>query len=155
LSDKYDPKRFPLLSPSLIDLSSFIIKEVDNDEGVVTFNIDEVGPGEHKTVNITIIAKLYGMYESTRAVVRYTSPSEEADSSEDTESEDDQFNALSSALPRTKILSNDEYQRVSSYYARDWLVFVVLSAVTTVIPYATWKAKSAEISSWAKKRKHN
>jgi hypothetical protein len=120
----------------------------------VTFNVDEVGPGEHKTVNITIIAKLYGMYESTRAVVRYTSASEE--DSEDTESEEDHFNALSSALPRTKILSNDEYQRVSSYYARDWVVFVVLAAVTTAIPYATWKAKNAEIASWSKgKRKHN
>jgi hypothetical protein len=110
-----------------------------------------VAPGEHKTVNVTIVAKLYGMYESTRATVRYTSTSD--DETEESESTDDQFNGLSSAMIRTKILSVDEYQRVSSYYARDWIIFALLTAVTTIIPFATWKAKNAEMASSTKKRK--
>lgn len=126
---------------------------MENEEGVITFNIDEVAPGEHKMVNVTVIAKLYGIYESTRAVVRYTSAN--VDDSEDSEPEDDQFNGLSSSMTRTKILSSDEYQRISTYYARDWIIFVLLTAVTTIIPFATWKAKNAEISSWSKKRKYN
>ncbi len=91
------------------------------------------------------------MYDSTRASVRYTSVSSDEDA--DSESEDNQFQGLSSSLIRTKILSKDEYQRVSSYYARDWIIFVALTAVTTIIPFGIWKSKNAETSAWSKKRK--
>jgi hypothetical protein len=130
---------------------SFEIKELSNEEGTITLNVEGIAPGEHQTVNVTVVAKLYGMYDSTRASVRYTSVSSDEDA--DSESEDNQFQGLSSSLIRTKILSKDEYQRVSSYYARDWIIFVALTAVTTIIPFGIWKSKNAETSAWSKKRK--
>lgn len=90
------------------------------------------------------------MYDSTRASVSYTSTSED-----DSESDDEEFKGVSSSMPRTKILSKEDYRRISSYYAQDWVVFVLLSIVTTVIPFATWRAKNKEASTFSKKRKGN
>ena len=140
---------------SIFSRFSFDIIGTSQEDGTVTLSIDEIKPGESKSVNVTIVAKLYGIYDSTRATVSYTTtiPPSEDEEDLDNESDETQIRAYSSGMPRTKIISKEDHLRISSYYAQDWIVFVLLTIVTTVIPFATWRAKNQEANSFSKKRK--
>lgn len=50
---------------------SFEFKSNVNAEGAVMFSVDELAPGGVSEYNVSVSAKLHGLYESTRARVRY------------------------------------------------------------------------------------
>jgi hypothetical protein len=66
----------------------------------------ELSPGETWSFNVTVIPKLFGIYESTRARMRYVSGQADADSEEDMEAAT--RNAYSSTIGRVKIISAEE-----------------------------------------------
>lgn len=70
--------------------------------------MDEVLPGGKWSFNITIVPKLFGIYESTRARMRYVSGSFEAESEE---LESVTRNGYSSTVGRVKIISADEHTK--------------------------------------------
>jgi hypothetical protein len=75
VADRYDPNRLccPVLPDYFLFLCvySFELKENVNAEGTVMFSVDELPPDSTTTYNVTVAPKLHGMYESTRARVRY------------------------------------------------------------------------------------
>lgn len=94
ISDRYDP-------------SSFDITDFENDEGTVSVQFNEIIAGGSSSFNITVVPKLFGIYESTRARMRYISG--EADSESEDEIEAATRNAYSSTIGRIKIISASEH----------------------------------------------
>jgi hypothetical protein len=121
----------------------------------VSFTIDEVPAGGEVTRNVTIVPKLYGMYESTRARLRYFSDDVEIEEGMEP-TEENQYQGFSSSLGRVRILSKEEYDRVSATVPREWLVFGILFFISTVFPLLSWlsaKSKNKSMSKTIKKRK--
>ena len=119
----------------------------------MSFTIDDLAPGVQRTVNVTIVPKLYGMYESTRARLRYFSADEDiAEGMEPTE--ESQYQGYSSSLGRVRILSTEEYARVSAWIPREWVVFGALFVTSTVVPMITWFNTKAKNLSISKRKKH-
>eukprot|EP01036_Dinobryon_divergens_P023719 gene23719-32100_t len=58
IADKYDPK-------------SFETTENINEDGNVSFKLEELAPGAQASFNVTVRPKLFGIYESTRARIKY------------------------------------------------------------------------------------
>jgi hypothetical protein len=83
IGDRYDPNRFELdfkpehshqgSDPVFVFAMSFSfeLKENVNADGTVIFSVDELAPESSTQYNVTVAPKLHGMYESTRAKVRY------------------------------------------------------------------------------------
>jgi hypothetical protein len=110
------------------------------DDGSILFSIDEIPPGANKMVNITIIPKLYGMYESTRAKMVYSGGASQ-DIDVDTESGEIMGNkrtGYSTSLGRVKILSSAEFQKITSYYLKEWISFFGLFSVIVLVPFYLW-----------------
>lgn len=128
--DKYDPNSFQITSGPR------------KEDGSVVAKFDEILPGGQFIVNVTVIPKLFGVYESTRAKVSYISGDEE----------DEILHGFSTSLGKVRIVSKIEHTHATSYYIRDWCVFAIIYAVPTLIPLAVWySSKSAnELSSKSK-----
>ena len=73
--------------------------------------------GIKTTFNTTVIPKLYGIYESTRARIKYQSGVEMEDV------EPDVRHGYSTSLGRIKILSVAENLKHTSYYLKEWFLF--------------------------------
>lgn len=126
---------------------SFHVKTIANynNAGELAFKIGELGPRSTTTMNVTITPKLHGMYESTRAKMKYSGGSGEIDV--DAESGDVLGTSklgYSTSLGRLKIYSKAEHKRLTSYYAFEWSVFAAAFALITVVPFWLWSGlKSA------------
>ena len=96
------------------------------------------------TFNVTVKPKLYGMYESTRARIKYGSGVVEMDGVEP-----DYKNGYSTSLGRIKIVSVNENLRKTSNYLGEWFIFFAILAFTIIVPFCLWflaKDSSEKIS---------
>lgn len=84
---------------------------------------------------MTVRPKLYGIYESTRAKIKYGSGAVEMEGVEP-----EYRSGYSTSLGRIKIESAGEYERRTSYHIREYSVFGVLYAIPTLIPFLLWRA---------------
>ena len=98
-----------------------------NEDGSVSYQIEEVQPGGQMTFNVTVRPKLYGIYESTRARIKYNSglPSFDSD-------DEDIRRGSSSSLGRTRIISAVDHLRSTSYFLKEWTVFSFGFAVAII-----------------------
>ena len=118
-------------------------------EGIVSLEFDELAPGSSTSYNVTVRPKLYGMYESTRARIKYNNglllTSEEL--------EPEVKHGYSTSLGRVRIISKVEDDRNNNYFVREWLTFLILYGLPTMIPYVLWqKARSQHTHNDRKKR---
>jgi hypothetical protein len=82
--------------------------------------------------------KLYGIYESTRARIKYGNGAVEIDGVDP-----DVRRGYSTSLGRIKIMSAAEYARKTSYHMREFLVFGLLYSVPLTVPFFLWRATRA------------
>ncbi len=117
----------------MLFLCSFDMIENVNDEGNVNFVFDEIQPGGQVTFNVTVRPKLYGIYESTRARIKYNSgmPAYDTD-------DEDIRRGSSSSLGRTRIISSAEYIRSTSYFVKEWSLFAAGFAAAIAYPFHQW-----------------
>jgi hypothetical protein len=114
---------------------SFDMIENANPDGNVNFVFEEIQPGGQMVFNVTVRPKLYGIYESTRARLKYNS------GSPNLEVEDEDIRrGSSSSLGRTRIISTADYLRETSYYVKEWTIFSVSFAVAIIVPFYNWQS---------------
>jgi hypothetical protein len=112
---------------------SFELKNNVLPDGSVELSVEELEPGSEISYNVTVEPKLFGIYESTRARVRYNTGLHIEDLEDDTRS------GYSTSLGRVRILSSEEYLRQTSYFVKEWAIFLVLAAFVVGLPYNNWK----------------
>ena len=125
--DKYDSNLFTGLD------------NVD-ESGNVKFAVEELDVNEQVTFNVTVVPKVHGIYESTRARVKYVSgaitPTEEEE--EEGESEDPML-GFSTSMGKIRIMSVEAHMKSSSSHYLEWAVFAVSVIATVVIPGNIWR----------------
>jgi hypothetical protein len=136
VDDKYDPNLFDG------------VKNVDAD-GAVTFEVAELDVGDQIEHSVTVSPKIHGIYESTRARVKYSSgalssssSSSEEDGIEVTDAGDEMdepMHGFSTNLGRVRILSVEDHLRTSSMHVLEWAVFMISVVAAVVIPWNTWR----------------
>jgi hypothetical protein len=87
---------------------------------------------------VTVRPKLYGVYESTRARIKYGNGAVEIEGVEP-----DVRSGYSTSLGRIKIESAAEYERRTSLHLREYGVFAVLFGIPTLVPFLLWRATRA------------
>ena len=125
IKDRYDP-------------NSFETKSNIFENGTVLFTIDELAPGKSVTLNVTVAPKLFGMYESTRASIKYNAGTVIID-----DVEDDIRRGGSTSLGRVKIISKAEYERTTASKMYQQILFVTLVCAFLYFPYTVWKRSNA------------
>lgn len=119
------------------------------EDGSVFYELGSLPAGAEVTVNLTVVPLQHGVYESTRARLQYYS--EEAD--EGFEPSDESMRlGFSSTLGRVKILSPEEYSRISTYYIKEVSVILGAVAISTVLPFVLWMKSSVALDKVSKKR---
>jgi hypothetical protein len=101
--------------------------------------------GSQASFNVTVRPKLFGIYESTRARIKYINSA--LNEMEGVES--DYRSGYSTSLGRIKIISAAEYARKSSYYIREWSVLLAVLSLTSLLPFVIWiitRAASIKLS---------
>ena len=136
IEDSYDPNLFEG------------IKNVD-ERGSVRFEIDGLDIGDQIEKTVIVSPKIHGIYESTRAAVRYSSgaltssSSTEEDGIEVTDAGEDDLDepmiGFSTNLGRVRILSVEDHLRTSSSHILEWTVFMVSVIAAVIIPWNTWR----------------
>ena len=136
VDDKYDPNLFEG------------IKNVGED-GAVTFEVDELDVGDQVERSVIVSPKIHGIYESTRARVKYSSGAVSSSSSSSNEDGievtdagdemDEPMHGFSTNLGRVRILSVEDHLRTSSVHILEWTVFSISVVAAVVIPWNTWR----------------
>jgi hypothetical protein len=116
-----------------VSLYSFEMTENVSEEGNVAFALEELAPGGQHVFNITVRPKLFGIYESTRARIKYNSGLPAI-----YDAEEDIRSGSSSSLGRTKIISAAEHLRNTSSYYKEWTFFVVAFSLAIIGPFWNW-----------------
>jgi len=98
---------------------------------------------------VTISPKLYGIYESTRAKVRYLNGAIIQIEGAEIEFKE----GYSTSLGRMKIISTEENERTTSYHLREWILFAMFYSIPTLIPFLLWQATKAASHSISLKKK--
>lgn len=118
-------------------------------EGIVSLELEELSPGASTSFNVTVRPKLFGVYESTRARIRYRngqslSPEETDGSSNNNNNDVEIKQGYSTSLGRIRIISLAEDIRNNEYFIKQWLVFAVLYGLPTIIPFTIWQKTRKE-----------
>lgn len=129
--------------------SSFELLENVNEDGGVLYSFDSIAPSSHVSFNVTVVPKLFGIYESTRARVRYSTGLQIEDL------DDDERSGYSTSLGRIKIISAIEFKRSTSYWMKEWVIFVVASCLVVFIPFKGWSSTKANNHAILINRKSN
>lgn len=130
IADRYDPSSFDQVDEKL------------NENGAFHFHYDELEPNGKISFNITVKPKLTGVYESTRARIKYAVGVGYDDY-------EDIRKGYSTSLGRIKIVSVAEYNRRNSNHITEWLVFLIIIGLSTIWPLRSWlkvKAKNIELT---------
>lgn len=135
----------------MFSLDSFeTVSNVDA-EGIVSYELDELTPGSSTTFNVTVRPKLFGIYESTRARIKYNNGMILS-----AEEEPEVKHGYSSSLGRIRIISAAEHARNTEYFLKQWLVFFALYGVAVVGPFVLWqKSRQSKSAKSAGKKKSN
>jgi len=99
------------------------------DTGAFAFKYEELSPGGKIAFNITVQPKLSGLYESTRARVRYTTGIAYEDS------EDDVRKGSSSSLGRVRIMSKAEFARRKELFPKEWIIYFVVGVLIITVSF--------------------
>lgn len=121
IKDRYDP-------------NSFLTKDNISENGTVSFFVEELGPGKALTLNVTVAPKLFGMYESTRAQIKYNAGTVIIE-----DAEDDIRRGVSTSLGRVKIISKAEFLRTTASKTYELVLFIAVAAAFVFAPYTVWK----------------
>ena len=78
--------------------------------------------------------KLYGIYESTRARLKYATGVVEMEGVET-----DYRRGFSTSLGRVKIISAVEYEKTTSLHIREWSLFALFYSIPIGIPFLLWQ----------------
>lgn len=101
---------------------------------MLSYSYEELAPGAQTTFNVTIRPKLYGVYESTRARLRYSATI--ALDGVDPELKQ----GLSTSLGRVRIISKEEHKRNWQFFATHWSIFAAAVVLPVFVPLLTWSA---------------
>ena len=116
-------------------IQSFQIDGINHEQGTITIDIDELAPDESYSFNVTLTPKVKGVIDFNRYLARIQyNPFTESDESEG--AEPDYRRGTSSSLGRLKVLTKAEYFKLTSYYVKEWVVFVLGFAFAIYIPYS-------------------
>ncbi len=122
-------------------------------DGIFTLTIGTLAAGQRTTLNVTITPKLHGIYDSTRARVRYTNDAEGHDEEDGFDSsEENTRDGYSSSMGKIRILSESEYAKFSSYFIKEWGIILALFAGATIAPYFYWRKSKNFATLHSKKR---
>ena len=116
-----------------------------DETGAFSIYYDEIAAGDKVSFNITVKPKLSGLYESTRARIKY--------SSSVLHYEDEHSKGYSTSLGKIKIISEAEFKRKFSYFVKEWTIFIVLYALVTAVPFHSWMSLSKRNSLITAKKK--
>jgi len=125
IEDRYDP-------------NSFMTKSNINENGTVSFFVEELAPGKSLALNVTVAPKLFGLYESTRARIKYNAGTIIID-----DVEEDIRKGLSTSLGRVKIISTAEFLRSTASKTHELVLFLLATISIVLAPYAVWKNSSS------------
>ena len=140
ITDRYDPTSFNVIDQTRAD-------------STVTFNVDELGPGDSKRIRVTLVPALYGMYESTRAKVRYLGASDEVfDPAEDSMEQSGRV-GYSTSLGRIRIISQAEKLRITTWNLLEWALFAAAFTAVTLVPFFQYSKVRAKNLSMTQVRK--
>lgn len=134
-----------------------------NTDGGVEFALNELAPGNicpnifsyllffsdsTHTFSVTIKPKLFGIYDSTRARIRYGTGAVEIEGLDP-----DYRTGYSTSLGKIRIYSTAEHIRMTSYFVKEWAIFALWCGLLTLVPfYNWWKVRSAAKKISAKRR---
>mmetsp|Transcript_8016 Transcript_8016/g.10443 ORF Transcript_8016/g.10443 Transcript_8016/m.10443 type:complete len:206 (-) Transcript_8016:329-946(-) len=93
--------------------------------GDPNIEIEQIDAGDSMTFNVTIVPKVPGIYESTRAAIQYAFGTGE---------EEEAKVGYSSSLGRVEIITYASYIKETSQYLNEWLVFSLGFAFPIGIP---------------------
>lgn len=94
--------------------------------------------GAQTSLNVTIRPKLSGVYDSTRARLKYSFEEVSMDGVEP-----EYKHGYSTSLGRVKIITQKEFARNEDYFTRQWIIFISLAAFPVLFPFYLWnKSKS-------------
>lgn len=92
--------------------------------------------------------KLFGVYESTRARVKYGTGAIEMEGVES-----DYRRGFSSSLGRVKIISAVEYEKSTSLHLKEWIFFALYYTIPIGIPFLLWQVTRSASQSISLKKK--
>ena len=142
VTDRYDP-------------SSFDIKDIERDDQIVSFSVDEVAAQATVAINVTVVPKLFGEYNPTRARVKYSGGADiflnvddedsevEVDldnieeSSEEPEIETGRI-GYSNSLGRVKIIEAALYERQNATHYLGKALFLIMAIFAVMVPLHTY-----------------
>lgn len=101
-------------------------------EGIVSTEYAELAPGAQVSFNVTVRPKLFGVYESTRARLKYAFGVPMDDVEPETR------HGYSTSLGRTRIISAAEDARNNDHFVQQWVTFAAIYAIPTLIPFLLW-----------------
>lgn len=119
--------------------NSFETFESVDEEGMMSQTIEELAPGSQTSFNVTIRPKLFGLYESTRARLRYN-PSVPLDGVEL-----ELKQAQSTSLGRVRIISKGEFARNWQFFTMHWSIFAILSIAPVFVPLFMWSSSTNSV----------
>jgi hypothetical protein len=128
IADRYDPSLFTGLA------------NID-ENGEVNFSLDELDVNEKISFNATVSPKVHGIYESTRARVKYNSGAitKTEEEEEEGDNADEPMLGFSTSMGKIRILSVEAHMKTSSSHYMEWFVFFVSVAAAVVIPGNIWR----------------
>ena len=91
--------------------------------------------GGQASFNVTVRPKLFGVYESTRARIKYGNGAVEMEGVEP-----DVRSGFSTSLGRIKIESAADYERRTSLHIREYGLFALIFGIPTLLPFLLWRA---------------
>ena len=135
VTDRYDPNSFDVMG------------DEGADDGSVLFELDTLESGSSHRFNVTVVPKLSGLYDSTRARFKYFS-----EDPEDENAEPDERQGSSSSMGKIKIISKAEYESSISYNVKEWSVCAVLVFLSVLVPLFNMKSANAKAASLQKSK---
>jgi hypothetical protein len=114
---------------------SFLIVNSTKEDGGISFHLDEIAAGKHATFTVTVVPKLFGTYESTRARIKY-SGGQATSTDFDVDSIDmGKRSGYSTSLGKIKILSDKEYLNSKAIDYSSWFFYIATLTILGLIGY--------------------
>jgi hypothetical protein len=118
----------------------------DTEDGQISAGVESLAPGLGFSFNVTVVPKLFGVYESTRARMRYFNAEPSGIESEEQLEDADIVvkSAYSSSMGRIKIISGEEFEKSKS--KQSTLLIAAGAALVVVFVALFGKGHKVEVS---------
>jgi hypothetical protein len=116
------------------------------EDGQISAGVESLAPGVGFSFNVTVVPKLFGVYESTRARMRYFNAEPSGIESEEQLEDADIVvkSAYSSSMGRIKIISGEDFEKTKS--KQSTLLIVAGAALVVVFVALFGKGHKVEVS---------